>query len=242
MQEDVVEMKIKYDDYYNPQNSVCSIGNEFNANKVCNLTFVVPSNLSPPILIYYELDNFHQNHRSYYQSRDDFQLNGRVGNQDKVSRDRCEPLNVLGNVTLNPCGLTANTFFNDYFQLVSGKDAETGEALTMIETGIAWQSDLEYAFAQPNGFKSDICPTEFNCSDACCDGDDWSCKTPYIDPSDDNACYRYYYPEDDTTQYLYETYPDIISPLEGVTNEHFIVWMRVATQVCLCCCCYCCFW
>jgi hypothetical protein len=27
--------------------------------------------------------------------------------------------------------------------------------------------------------------------------------------------------------YLYESYPDIISPIEGVTNEHFMVWMRI---------------
>jgi hypothetical protein len=29
-------------------------------------------------------------------------------------------------------------------------------------------------------------------------------------------------------QYLYETYPNQISPLKGVTDEHFIVWMRTA--------------
>jgi hypothetical protein len=233
-------MKIKYDDYYDPENSVCSIGDQFNANKTCNLTFVVPRDLQPPVLLYYELDNFHQNHRSYYQSRDDYQLNGRVGNQDKVSRTRCEPLNQLGNFTLNPCGLTANTFFNDYFQLVQGQEANSNidddqqQPLILLEDGIAWQSDLEYAFSQPNGFKSEVCPDEFNCSDECCSGDDWSCTTPYIDPKDNFNCYRYYYPEDEKTQYLYETYPDIISPLEGVTNEHFIVWMRVATQVCIC--------
>lgn len=26
-----------------------------------------------------------------------------------------------------------------------------------------------------------------------------------------------------------QTYPMVISPLDGVTNEHFIVWMRIAT-------------
>ena len=30
------------------------------------------------------------------------------------------------------------------------------------------------------------------------------------------------------TQFLYETYPDIVNPIEGVLNEHFIVWMRTA--------------
>ncbi|CAN0450094.1 unnamed protein product, partial [Ectocarpus fasciculatus] len=30
------------------------------------------------------------------------------------------------------------------------------------------------------------------------------------------------------TQFLYETYPEVVSPIEGVLNEHFIVWMRTA--------------
>jgi hypothetical protein len=37
-----------------------------------------------------------------------------------------------------------------------------------------------------------------------------------------------FYHQQNTTQYLYETYPQVISPIDGVLNEHFIVWMRVA--------------
>jgi hypothetical protein len=29
-------------------------------------------------------------------------------------------------------------------------------------------------------------------------------------------------------QYLYETFPEVISPLYGVNDERFMVWMRVA--------------
>lgn len=99
----------------------------------------------------------------------------------------------------------------------------------MHESGIAWQSDLQYIFAQPEGFKSGECPAG-SCDESCCEGSEWSCTTPYVDWKGDGRCYRYFYPEDNNTQYLYETYPDIISPLEGVTNEHFAVWMRVATM------------
>ena len=35
------------------------------------------------------------------------------------------------------------------------------------------------------------------------------------------------YPDPDKYQYLYETYPDIVSPLIGVKNEHFNVWLRL---------------
>ena len=37
----------------------------------------------------------------------------------------------------------------------------------------------------------------------------------------------YYYKDEAKYQYLYETYPDIVSPLIGVKNEHFNVWLRL---------------
>jgi hypothetical protein len=230
IQRNVVEMKITYDKHsenYTASDAICGIGESFNANKTCLVNFTAPKDMVPPILIHYQLQNFHQNHRSYYQSKDVYQLLGRVDNQDSVSAKACRPLNKLGNMTINPCGLIANTLFNDYFTLVSGKDVN-GDPLLLLEDGIAWQSDVDYTYAQPHGFEYSECPAN-GCDAACCHPGD-SCKKglPYVDR--DGKCYRYFYPKDDTTQYLYETYPDIISPIEGVTNEHFIVWMRIAAQ------------
>ncbi len=37
----------------------------------------------------------------------------------------------------------------------------------------------------------------------------------------------YWYPDDSSVQYLHESFPQI-SPLDGVTDEHFINWMRTA--------------
>lgn len=57
-------------------------------------------------------------------------------------------------------------------------------------------------------------------------GDDYSdCRT-YSDPSD-GLLYYYWYPDDDSVQYLHESFPQI-SPIAGVTDEHFINWMRTA--------------
>ena len=53
----------------------------------------------------------------------------------------------------------------------------------------------------------------------------WSCREPYVDQ--DRNCLRYFYPNDDTTLYLYESYPMVVSPLSSVTNEHFVFWMRI---------------
>lgn len=233
MQADIVEMKLTYDDHdADPSDLKCPIGTEYNKGEKCTHEFNVPDDMEPPILVYYELTNFHQNHRSYIQSRDDYQLAGQVGNQDKVQEERCDPLNQLGGITLNPCGLIANTFFNDIFKLSDGQVDANGNELFMSEEGIAWQSDLDWLFSQPDGFRSEECP-EGSTDAECCSYDaeteqDWSCETPFVD--EDGTRFRFFYPDDNTTQYLYETYPDIVSPLEGVTNEHFVVWMRVALQ------------
>ena len=53
------------------------------------------------------------------------------------------------------------------------------------------------------------------------------CKQ-YTDPKT-GLFYLFSYPDDDTIQYLYETYPRHISPLKGVTDEHFIIWMKTAS-------------
>jgi hypothetical protein len=225
IQDKVIELRKTYDGI-NIDNPICGIGNQYNLNRTCILNFTSDRDMEPPILIHYELTNFHQNHRSYYTSRDPSQLLGHVGDQSRVARQDCDPLNKLGDIHLNPCGLIANTLFNDYFTLLSGNDVN-GQPLVMMEEGIAWGSDIKYMYAQPVGFDSEECPN--GCTDDCCAPEKWSCTKPYQDKKT-GTCYRYTYPEDDKTQYLHETYPDIISPLEGVTNEHFIVWMRIAAQ------------
>lgn len=223
----IVELTTVYDST-DPKQQLCGIGLNYNANRNCTIQFTVPATMKPPVLVYYGLTNFHQNHRAYHVSRDDYQLTGQVGSQLKTSADACQPINKLGNITINPCGLIANTFFNDKITLSdTGAVDDEGSPLTMIEEGIAWSTDVEYRFKMPDGFQKQECPAD-ECNASCCTKLGWSCQEPAIDKN--RVCYAFDYPEDDTTQYLYETYPNIISPLEHVTNEHFIVWMRVATR------------
>lgn len=94
----------------------------------------------------------------------------------------------------------------------------------MTEDGIAWNSDLDFKFSQPDGFKFEPCD---DCNDCVCESPEWSCTEKHVDS--DGNCYKYFYPNDDTTQYLHETY-NSISPIVGVTDEHFIVWMRIAAH------------
>jgi len=235
--EKIVELKAIYDagggSSGDTAAAVCpSIGMEYNANKNCTISFTVPKKMDPPVLIYYALTNFHQNYRAYTVSRDDYQLTGQVGSQSVLSATNCKPINKLGNTTINPCGLIANTFFNDKFNLL---DDGGQNGFIMKEEGIAWTSDLKYRFKMPNGYNQTLCPNQeqepCDSSSTCCSESfpNFSCTEPARSPKD-GLCYAYNYPLQDTTQYLYQTYPTVISPLEHVTNEHFVVWMRLAAR------------
>lgn len=218
----VVEYIMEYDAYEGLEFRDCEIDTP-NQGKNCTLVIEVKENMTAPVLIYYKIDNFHQNHLDYVVSRDDKQLLGSL-DQDALSAANCEPLNKLGNITLNPCGLMANTFFNDVIKFVPTDD-QRNAGMEMIEEGIAWQSDLIYKFRQPDGFNYQKC----DCDDCECSSPEWTCKERWQDPKT-GICYRYFYPNDNTTQYLYETY-DMINPILGVTDEHFVVWMRNAAFV-----------
>lgn len=238
----LIELKTIYESYTKkgPPADVtgCEIGNNpnqmyLNNQQTCQIQMQVPpdqGDMEPPVLVHYEIDNFFQNYRKYTNSFDPHQLFGEL-EQSEIAAGDCQPLNVIGGVKINPCGLIANTLFNDVITLESivGPDGEVIQNAPMVETGIAWASDLEWKYRQPKGFEAEQCPSCDQCD--CTEvntkvGQPWSCKEPYVDQ--DGVCHRYYYPDDATTQYLYETYPMVVSPLDGVTNEHFVVWMRTA--------------
>jgi len=85
----------------------------------------------------------------------------------------------------------------------------------MDETDISWQSDRDSKFKQVDGFQSALRSSGL-------------CRSDWLNYTEGGVEYCFFYPDDDKYQYLYETYPGIISPLKGVTDEHFIVWMRTA--------------
>jgi len=125
----------------------------------CSINIPITSTMKKPIFVYYKLTNFYQNHRRYVKSRSDAQLSG----DDVTSTSSCDPLSNLPDVgtPLYPCGLIANSFFNDTFKACKTTTAST-ECVSMTEangawvkTGISWQSDRDKKFkdvAVPSGF------------------------------------------------------------------------------------------
>lgn len=224
--------------------SSLSCVNPTTTNQPCTLTIDIKleDDWNGPVYVYYELQNYYQNHRRYVASRDNFQLAGEK--RSKTEMEKCEPLIESGSKLLNPCGLIAGSFFNDVFTFDPSASVASPTAV-MKETGISWESDRNTKFKQPEfdgGFKSaeyDSSKTVAQCEAALGSG-----ALNYTD-SVNSKYYCFLYPDSTNQIYLYEMYDKlqnsattcantrtsdtcVISPIDGVTNEHFIVWMRTA--------------
>lgn len=114
---------------------------------ICTLQFSIDNDLKPPVLFYYRLTNFFQNHRRYVKSFDADQLKGVARTSDQIAHSDCDPLRVDNATKLPyyPCGLIANSIFNDTFQEPVKQNPGSNENTTyaMPNTGISWSSDKD---------------------------------------------------------------------------------------------------
>lgn len=127
---------------------------------VCSLQFNIPDNLKPPVLLYYRLTNFYQNHRRYVKSLDSNQLKGDAINNNSLGA--CSPLNTDSDgKPYWPCGLIANSIFNDSFsnpvQLNVHDSSAPNATYNMTDSGIAWKSD-KALYATTKYHPEDITP------------------------------------------------------------------------------------
>ncbi|BDA41295.1 ALA-interacting subunit 1 [Coccomyxa sp. Obi] len=109
----------------------------------CSVTLTVPRHMSAPVFLYYELDNFYQNHRRYVNSRSDAQLRGASVSSASLHKS-CDPqatLNGSAAAIIEPCGLVAWSYFNDTFQV-----SLNGSALVVDDAHIAWRTDVDKRF------------------------------------------------------------------------------------------------
>jgi hypothetical protein len=115
----------------------------FNATtSVCTLTFNIAAQWSQPVFMYYGLTNFYQNHRRYVKSYVANQLRGQALPASALSD--CDPIqtglsNTGQTLPVYPCGLIANSIFNDTFSNLTRTSDAT--QYTFTESGIAWPSD-----------------------------------------------------------------------------------------------------
>ncbi|KAK9115719.1 hypothetical protein Sjap_014666 [Stephania japonica] len=147
----VVEIVDRYDSTCIPQNYVeNALGfiQSGETNKTCTRNLIVPKHMKRPVYIYYELDNFYQNHRRYVKSREDKQL--RSKKYENVIKN-CDPEATTSNGSvIVPCGLIAWSLFNDTYGF-----SVNNKAVEVNKKNIAWKSDRDRKFG------SDVYPKNF---------------------------------------------------------------------------------
>lgn len=158
-------------------------GNNSVETFVCSLRFQVSDDLKPPVLLYYRLTNFYQNHRRYVKSLNADQLKGNAVSNNSLGD--CAPLNTEDETgkPYYPCGLIANSVFNDTFQqpimLNPRYDSRDNITYNMTNEGIAWASDKalygstkykyediavppNWALRYPDGYTTESPPPDLN--------------------------------------------------------------------------------
>ena len=127
-------------------------------NSECNTKITIDKKIEKDVMVYYQVNNFYQNHRRYVKSKSDDQLKGKsVSLKSIKDSGDCDPVitNADMGVTesvnhkpLNPndvavpCGLIAKSYFKDTFKL---KDPNNNE-IKIYSTDIAWKADRELKY------------------------------------------------------------------------------------------------
>lgn len=154
MSDKIQEVSFNYTDCALPATS------EFGDSLTCTKTVEISNDIEGPIYVYYQLENFYQNHRRYVRSRSYEQLMGETLSVDDLSD--CDPVTTNQDLEpyitkaqdgtpldpagpANPCGLIAKSVFTDKFSLFLPA-ALGGANITMDDSNIAWASDVEYKF------------------------------------------------------------------------------------------------
>ena len=97
-----------------------------NYGQYCMVSFTIDEEMKPPVLLFYELTNFYQNHRRYLKSKSPSQLKGEkieisdadsacdpvVLNRDLYVKKSWGGYDLDPNQVANPCGLMAKSIFN----------------------------------------------------------------------------------------------------------------------------------
>jgi len=187
--------------------------------KVCKCEEIVEiaddAMVDQSVFMYYALTNYYQNHRRYVKSRDDPQMRSVAGNKDGNSD--CAPYQFGPDsvVPYAPCGIVANSLFNDTIQLArcTNDDCTTTTPVELDGSNIAWKTDVGTKFKNPTVAAGEtLCTTE-------------TFKDTLPLPS-----WRVPTCEMGTnvSGVYYAQSPAFASSGVGYENEDFIVWMRTA--------------
>ncbi|KAJ2937058.1 hypothetical protein H1R20_g42, partial [Candolleomyces eurysporus] len=126
---------------------------DISQQRECIVEFEIPANLSPSVLFYYKLTNFYQNHRRYVKSLNSDQLKGKYVSPEDLDNSDCKPLSSINGTAIYPCGLIANSYFNDTFSnpvlLNPANSAEASQTYALSASGIAWPGEAKKYVTTP---------------------------------------------------------------------------------------------
>ena len=130
------------------------------------INFTIPCDLKAPIYFYYKLNNFYSNHIDYVKSKNYAQLRGekvsdktidascqymsrnkdhfRTDNESRIISYKNRTMDP--NSKMNPCGLIADSIFNDMFYLYD----INGNKVNIIEEEIALEIDKQKIYKNNN--------------------------------------------------------------------------------------------
>lgn len=137
-----------------------STAEDGSTSQQCRIQFNVPVDIPGPIFFYYQLTNFYQNHRKYVELYDLGQLSGKAVAATDLS-DNCKPLTTIGDKIVYPCGLIANSLFNDTFSdpvLLNPPNGEVNQTYIISHKDISWESDRTRKFKKTQYDPQDIVP------------------------------------------------------------------------------------
>ncbi|MCQ2817718.1 MAG: CDC50/LEM3 family protein [archaeon] len=155
----IVEIQRQYDD-------TCT------SQQKCTVTINIKDKMKAPVMLYYQIDNFYQNHRRYVKSKSDKQLNGKYQSLKEIEDSGdCDPVITNEDIGRNesyngspldpkavaiPCGLIAKSLFNDTYELYKGATADPTQMVPIDDKDIAWAADkeLKYKNIKPQGGKT----------------------------------------------------------------------------------------
>ncbi|KAH9674971.1 ALA-interacting subunit [Citrus sinensis] len=148
--ENVVEIVDRYDEGCIPPNysdDMLAYIQNSDTNKTCTRSLKATKLMKSPVYIYYQLDNFYQNHRRYVKSRNDKQLWSKK-HEDETKN--CAPEATSNGLSIVPCGLIAWSLFNDSYGF-----SIKNKMVKVSKKNIAWESDKKHKFG------SDVYPKNF---------------------------------------------------------------------------------
>ena len=164
----LLEFKVDYTNCQNDQGIECKDILKYDNDTLqslcqCEVVIEIEEIMEAPIYLYYGLTNFYQNHRRYVSSKDYGQL---LGDVEKVPSEDCYPFDEIDSKPIVPCGAIANSLFSGNYSKASLVDSNwnvrvyllpdritlfdpNGLEIKMNRTGIAWPSDKNHKFKNP---------------------------------------------------------------------------------------------